>query len=282
MSMFHRLIVCCLLVIGVDCVSAENSQITRIHFPEIGSTQTFCQEHAEEILDAPGQWVVVTADCQTNGMGHQGRKWVSSSTGNLYATFVTFFPKDKEEEFLHIIQVAAFSVVKTLQGFGLQPGIKWVNDVFVNDKKISGCLCELIPSSLDGYDYLLVGIGININMSPEELTLISKPATSILAETLQKADKEAVLISLSDHLQDVLTTLLQEGFSAFHEEIDHLLVFKGRLVDIELEPASIIQGRIQGIAEDGALLLEMPSGEIERVFEGRVIQVIEESATHNR
>ncbi len=279
-SIFKRellFLVAFLMVSTFHSLSAEEPPIERIHFQEIHSTQTFAKEHAQEFLDAPGKWVVVTADRQTNGLGHQGRKWESSSDSNLYATFVTLYPKQREKELFHIIQVSALSVAKTLQDFHLEPGVKWVNDVFVRGKKISGCLCEIIPSPLEDYYYLLIGIGINVNMTPEELAYVSTPATSMYAETLKTVDKEAVLSTLSGYVKESLNTLLEEGFSYFHEGINELLVFKGKLVEVELKPNSTVQGSVIGIDEDGALLLEV-QGEVLKIYTGRILRVIDEES----
>lgn len=267
-----------LLLSSFHFLSAEELSIGRIHFQEIDSTQTFAKEHVQKFLGTPGKWVVVTADRQTNGLGHQGRKWDSSSNGNLYATFVTLYPKNKEEELFHVIQVLALSVAKTLQKFHFEPGIKWVNDVLLRGRKISGCLCEIIPSLSEDYYYLLIGIGINVNMTPEELASVSTPATSMYAETLKIVDKEAVLNTLSVYVEGDLNTLLEEGFSCFHEEINRLLVFKGKLVEFELKPNSTVQGRIVGIDEEGALLLEMPQKETWKIYTGRILRVIDEES----
>jgi BirA family biotin operon repressor/biotin-[acetyl-CoA-carboxylase] ligase len=132
-------------------LKAEQPPIGRVHFYEINSTQTFAKEHAHELLDTPGKWVVITANRQTNGLGHQGRKWESSCNGNLYATYVTMYPKNKEAELFHFIQVSALCVAKTLEDFHLAPNIKWINDIFLNGKKASGCLCEIIASPSDDY-----------------------------------------------------------------------------------------------------------------------------------
>jgi biotin-[acetyl-CoA-carboxylase] ligase BirA-like protein len=259
-------------------LNAEELFIDRIHFQEIHSTQTFAKEHAQEFLDTPGKWVIVTADRQTSGLGHQGRKWESSSNGNLYATFVTLYPKNREEELFHVIQISAFSVIKTLQDFHFKPGIKWENDVFINEKKIAGCLCEIRHSPLEDYYYLLIGIGLNVNMTTEELTSVSTRATSMYAETLKIMDKEAVLRTLSVHVKETLNTLLEKGFSYFHEDLNQLLVFKGKLVEVELKPNSTTQGRVVGIDEDGALLLEISQKEITKIYMGRILKVIDEES----
>ncbi len=273
----HLFLVAFLMLSAFHSLNAEELPIERIHFQEIHSTQTFAKEHAPEFLDASGKWVVITADRQTNGLGHQGRKWESSSNGNLYATFVTLYPKHREKELFHIIQVSALSVAETLQDFHLEPGVKWVNDVFVRGKKISGCLCEIIPSPLEDYYYLLIGIGINVNMTPEELTWVSTPATSMYAETLKTVDKEAVLTTLSGYVKEALNTLLEEGFSYFHEDVNRLLVFKEKLVEVELKSNSTVQGSVIGIDEDGALLLEV-QGEILKIYTGRILRVIDEES----
>lgn len=267
------------LLLSVFCpMSAKELPMRRIHFQEIHSTQTFAKEHAQELISTPGEWVVITADRQTNGLGHQGRKWESFSNGNLYATFVTLFPKNRDKELFHIILVSAFSVVQTLQDFDLEPGIKWVNDIFLEGKKISGCLCEIISSPLEDYYYLLIGIGINVNMTPEELTFVSTPATSMYAETLKIVDKEIVLSILSSRLKEAHDILLKTGFSYFHKAINQFLVFKRKLVEIELKPNVTVQGRIIGIDEDGALLVEMAQKEILQIYVGRILRVIDEES----
>ena len=265
-----------LLLFSFWRLDAEEFPIDRIHFDKIHSTQTFAKEHAQKFLNTPDAWIVITADHQTNGVAHQGRKWESSSSGNLYATFVTLYPKNREEELLHVIQISAFAVVKTLQDFHFEPRIKWINDIFLNGKKISGCLCEIVPSHLEDYYYLLIGIGVNVNMNQAELALIPTSATSMYAETLTVVDSEQVLRSLSGHLRCSVNTLLQVSFSQFQEEINRLLLFKGQMVEIDLGANRIVQGTILGIDDEGALLLELPHEKIQKVYVGRIVRVIDE------
>lgn len=250
---------------------ANEGFFERIHFDEINSTQTYAKEHATEFLDSPGKWALVTADRQSNGHGTNGRKWESSSSGNLYVTYVMLFPKAKSEELFHVVQVAGFSVAQTLQDFDHDPQIKWVNDIFLDGKKVSGCLCEIIESPFDDYYYLLVGIGINVNMTQEEISRIGNPATSMYLQSLQQVDKEAVLNTLSSHLKESVDHLLSDGFSGFYGPINELLLFKGKLLQVELKSKEIVQGRLLGIDYDGALLLQSAEGELFRVLIGRIV-----------
>ena len=72
--------------------------------------------------------------------------------------------------------------------------------------------------------------------------------------------------------------LLEEGFSYCHEDINQLLIFKRNLVEIELGPHSTVQGRVLGIDEDGALLLETPQKEIWKIYTGRILRMIDEES----
>jgi biotin-(acetyl-CoA carboxylase) ligase len=121
----------------------------------------------------------------------------------------------------------------------------------------------------------LFGIGINVNMTPEELAFVRTPASSMYAETLKTFDKEAILNTLSNHLKISLASLLEEGFPCFYEGINQFLAFKYDLIEFELNQNSVIQGKVLGIDKDGALLLRMPDKEILKTFSGRILRVIE-------
>lgn len=259
-------------------LNAEEYPIQRLHFQEINSTQSFAKEHASEYLDMFGQWIVITADCQTNGTGHKGRIWESSSNGNIYATFVTLYPKCRDSDLIHVIQVSALAVVKTLQDCGLQPEIKWLNDILLGGRKVSGCLCEIIESPQENYYYLLIGIGLNVNMTLEELAFVPTPATSIYAETLETMDKEAVLSRLSTHVQDLLSGLLFQGFIAYYQDFDNLLSYKGKFVEIAIRSNTFVKGKVIGVSEDGSLMIEVSPGEILKISPETIIKVVNDES----
>lgn len=137
--------------------------IKRIHFNEIGSTNEYAKG-----LRAAGRDVVVTADKQTGGRGTKGRSF-SSNEGGVYVTKLTFYRDFPAREAFKIMAGAAVAVCETLEFYGLRPVIKWVNDIYVNDKKICGILIENVFSG-NTVSSSIVGIGLNVHNSlPKEL-----------------------------------------------------------------------------------------------------------------
>src|SRR5690349_21633134 len=137
----------------------DNSNIIKedIYFDTIDSTQLYARKYIEE--RHPQHWVLIRADEQIAGIGRYDRKWVSPKCDNIYLTliipsdmktFATFVP------FLPILTCAAIS--QTLESFGFDTKIKWVNDVLLDEnKKVSGTLIESI---IEGDSlYVLIGIG---------------------------------------------------------------------------------------------------------------------------
>ena len=98
---------------------------------------------------------VIVATSQTAGRGRYRRKWVSH-TGNLYASFI-YKISERNPQLSYAIGVA---VAETLIKFGLNPKIKWPNDIMIDGKKISGILIEYAQN------FVIVGIGVNIKTCP--------------------------------------------------------------------------------------------------------------------
>ena len=218
-------------VLGLFCIfsglcHSENIDIQHLYFHEIESTQAYAIEYGDQLLESPNQWAIISADRQTHGVGLRGDQWVSSCPNNLYVTFLCSFPKKVNISFFYTPLVAALSVEKTLKDFGLNSQIKWINDVVVNGKKISGVLCEWIPSSHPDFFIVLIGIGLNVNMTAEECSQIDQPATSIYIESGLTNNKNEVLQSLLEYLCDDIEQLKEEGFDPFKQEIEEKILDK--------------------------------------------------------
>ena len=141
--------------------------IKRAEFEEIASTNEYAKSQR-----CQGENLIVTAKRQFGGKGTKGRSF-SSNEGGVYLSKLTFYEDFKACEAFKIMTNAAVAVCKTLQYFGLNPKIKWVNDVYVNDKKICGILIENVFSG-DKISSSVVGVGLNVyNELPQELVAIA-------------------------------------------------------------------------------------------------------------
>ena len=165
--------------------------IERVHFEEIDSTNTYIKTRRNE-----GKDLIVTASRQTGGRGTKGRSF-SAEIGGVYLSKLSHFTDFPATQAFKIMIGCAVAVCKMLEHYGLQPVIKWPNDIHVNGKKICGTLIENVFSGKN-IASSVVGIGINVwNSLPDELAGI---ATSMLVETGKTFDVEEVTSYLMDAL----------------------------------------------------------------------------------
>lgn len=139
----------------MKCKYEENG-IRRVRFAEIPSTNDYAKEKRGE-----GKPLIITALSQSKGRGTKGRSFVSNQ-GGVYLSLLRFYEDFPAKEGFRIMANAAVAVCETLRYYGLNPVIKWANDVFVDDKKICGILIE---NSFSGrfIHSSVVGIGLNVN-----------------------------------------------------------------------------------------------------------------------
>ncbi|MFN3598694.1 MAG: biotin--[acetyl-CoA-carboxylase] ligase [Aquificaceae bacterium] len=212
---------------------------TLLWLEEVSSTQDFLKEKSLP------PWSVVIANRQTRGRGRLGRQW-HSQEGGLYFSFS--MPQGiKDENTLPL--VLSNAVADYLKSLGFMPAIKWVNDVYVQGKKLCGILTERLK------DKIIVGIGINLNQEsfPEDIDAIS--LRKIKGEIY---DKVGFLLNLLDYLGKAIEKLSQKGFCAFKEDIEQRLLFKDS--EVILYTQKPVVGILQGIDIDGSLLLLTQEG----------------------
>lgn len=154
--------------------TGNEKEIKRIRFAEIGSTNEYAK-----LLRAEGRDVVITADRQTGGRGTKGRSF-SSDEGGVYVTKLSFYRNFPARFAFRIMAGAAVAVCETLEFYGLRPVIKWVNDIYVNDKKICGILIENVFSG-EKVSSSVVGAGLNVsNILPKQLKGIATTMSDLL------------------------------------------------------------------------------------------------------
>lgn len=127
---------------------------------EVGSTNDVIKQLAG--LSAP-EWTVVAARKQTGGKGRMGRTFESPADNGIYMSILlrpTISPADS----VKITTLASVAVAKAIEEYGKQCEIKWVNDIYVNSKKVCGILTESGINAQNGtLDYAVLGIGLNVS-----------------------------------------------------------------------------------------------------------------------
>ncbi len=147
---------------------ARDPSITpnKIHvFKSIGSTN---QEAKKMAVAGAGHGTIVLAEEQTEGRGRLGRSFFSPTGTGLYMS-VLLRPRGTAEEAALITTAAAVAVCRAIsQVLKIEAGIKWVNDIFVGDRKVCGILTEAMSDIQTGVvETLILGIGINVTTKPD-------------------------------------------------------------------------------------------------------------------
>ncbi len=120
---------------------------------------------------------MITSDKQTKGRGRIGKKWISKK-GNLFISI--FFKFDQKKiNFKQFAILNAFLLKKVIsKKISREISIKWPNDLLFNKKKFCGILQEVMR--FNNFDYLIVGIGLNTNVTPQNKSFKSTCLKNIL------------------------------------------------------------------------------------------------------
>ena len=129
-----------------------------LYLDTVDSTNEYLKRNADKL----NKNTVVVARTQTNGKGRLGRHFQSDDGGLYMSVFLK--PHLSPEQSLFITPAAAVAVAKAVENVcKKQTEIKWVNDVYINSKKVSGILAESkIDSNGNALEYVVLGIGINL------------------------------------------------------------------------------------------------------------------------
>jgi len=211
---------------------------------------------------------VVVSDSQTHGRGRMGRQWKSPPGTNLYFTVLLSPTLDPRESQLISLMAAAAVASAIRDNSQLKAEIKWPNDILVNNRKTGGILTE---SKIKGSKISLIalGIGINVNMTNDELGDLSTIATSLMIEKGSKVDRVMLLGRILQELEHYYKILLDGNKGALINDWLRLNSTIGNYVQIR-SGEETISGYAEGLTENGELIVRKPSGEFREVHQGEV------------
>lgn len=199
---------------------------------------------------------VVLAEGQTAGRGRRGSVWFSPSGVNLYAS-VLFRPAVSPRELGLFTFVASLALADAVKEQGLVPAIKWPNDVLVGGRKIGGALVES-PMRGDAVDYVIVGVGANLNVEPALLRAAlgdaGRFATSLAAECGHEIDRNVFAASYLNHLDRWVCMWATEGVHELLAAWRERDILTGRRVEVR-GAAATYEGRVLGVDPSGCLVV---------------------------
>jgi BirA family transcriptional regulator, biotin operon repressor / biotin---[acetyl-CoA-carboxylase] ligase len=242
------------------------------HFlPRIGSTN----EHALQ-LAAQGSphGTVVVAEEQVAGRGRMGRPWMSIPQRGLYLSMILAdgLPSRDAPQTTLIAALALVEVILT--HYGLPARIKWPNDILIRGKKVAGILTEM-QGDQDVVRFLVIGIGINVNHSLEELnTPFRYPATSIAIEREQAVRRSDLLAAFLKQFEGHYERFRVEGLAPFLADLEHNSAILGHPVTIQCGPEQIT-GTALGLTTEGALRLGLENGLEKVIWVGDITQLVQ-------
>ncbi|MDI9569268.1 MAG: biotin--[acetyl-CoA-carboxylase] ligase [Pseudomonadota bacterium] len=236
------------------------------YFPEIDSTNLLAWRLAGE--GAP-EGAAVVADAQLQGRGRLNRSWISPPGANVYVSLV-LRPLIAPAAAPQLTLVAGVAVAELLSGWipaGVR--IKWPNDILIAGKKACGILTEM-KSAAAAVDFIILGIGINVNMNREDFEpSLQETATSLKIAAGRPFDRLEVISALFSHLETWYRVFLSRGFPGVRETWLRHADILGRPIRATFKEEART-GVVTGIDADGTLIMKDTAGIIRRVLAGDI------------
>ena len=226
-------------------------------FLEIDSTNTWLRQKA---LDGAPSGSVCVAEMQRAGRGRRNRHWVSPFAASLCLSLL-WRSAIGAAELGGLSLAAGVAIVRSLRTFGIDTaGLKWPNDVLVDNAKLAGILIDVIGEST-GPCSVIIGIGINVAIPENAAAEIDQRWTDLRRLTGREAiSRNRLAAAVLDHTIAAIEEFERSGLPPFLEEWRRYDVVQDRQISLRL-PNEVIQGRACGVDSGGALLVETSSGQ---------------------
>ncbi len=251
-----------------------------VYYSSVGSTNEVLKELA--VQGAP-EGTLVIADQQTAGRGRLVRKWLAPPDTSLLMSLL-FRPDPSgralrlrsgqasgrslaPDQAQRLTMICSLAIADAIEGLtGLSVGLKWPNDIFIRGKKAGGILTE--SGTMGGrLDYVVVGMGLNVNLVVSTLPELRDIATSLSQELGREVSRLELLCKTLEGIETSYNSLMR-GDSP-HEEWAARLINLGRQVQVTM-PQGVLTGWAEGVDVDGALILRTADGQRKRLLTGDV------------
>lgn len=232
----------------------------------VAETTSTNADVAQRFRGGEPEGLVLVAEHQTQGRGRLGREWVTSPGSSLIVSFLLVpegVPPERWPWLPLLTGIAAADAVRRVTG--VEVGLKWPNDVLVEEKKLAGILLERV--GVADHSGAVLGIGINCQQAQEELPV--PEATSLALVTGGPVDRAALLGALTEELGSLYDHWLDGG--DVRERYLSRCVTVGQQVRVAV-PGGAVTGEAVDVDVDGRLVVRTAAGE-EHLAAGDVVHV---------
>lgn len=237
-----------------------------VHFPSLNSTNTKAKELASTDI---ANGTVVISEEQTSGRGRFGRQWISPKFKGIWMSII-LKPDMDPTNASNITLIGAAAVTEALAELGVEAKIKWPNDIILNNKKLGGILTEM-SSELNLINYIIIGIGINVNISSEDFSKeLEEIATSLKIQTGEELSRKELLANILGHFERLYEEYINENnLNSTLEVCKKSSILLGKEIQLYCKGV-LVTAKAVDIDEEGLLIIEHKDGRIEKIISGEV------------
>lgn len=254
---------------GIKPFLSERSQFYANKIQVHKSLESTNKTAKEMAVSGAEHGTIIISDCQTKGRGRYSRDFFSPSGGGLYMSIVL---RPEAMHFKNPTSVTAFaavSVCEAIESISTKvPRIKWVNDIFIDGKKVCGILTEAVTDfESGGLDWIVLGIGINVYTRTEDFPCdLQSIATSIYPDEKMSGVRNRLSA-------EIINRIL--GFETLPSETEIFEKYKKRLMVLG-KKITVIQNQVEykataiDVDSVGHLVVKNESGERITLFSGEI------------
>ena len=231
--------------------------------PVIDSTNSALMARADQgSIDG----MVLTAEIQAAGRGRRGRQWVAPVGGSL-ALSLGFDHIGSLSSLGGLSLVVGLAVADCLESHGVDGlALKWPNDLLRADGKLAGILVETVQAGPDVR--VVIGIGLNL-WGAETLSASLARGVADLSDLPVAKRRNALLAGLINTVYRYVRAYQTDGFAPMRQAWEALNAHQDQVIALDLGDRQV-QGRMRGVDDHGALLLETVGSNVERYTGGEI------------
>ncbi len=232
-------------------------------FDKVTSTNTLLKEQGKN----KNEWCTYIASSQTGGKGRLGRSFYSPKESGVYLS-VLLKPNLEIEKAILITTATAVAVTRALETLGCKNSqIKWVNDIFVNNKKVCGILTEsVINTETKKLDFAVLGVGINLVKPQEDFPEEIKNIAGAVFQNETENLKECFVAEFLNEFYKIYKDL---STASFMNEYREKCFFLGEEITV-IQGETTKKARAISVDENARLEVEYENGEREFLSSGEI------------